>query len=133
MEALSQYSDHEEEEEEEATAVTELAGKKDEERVMRRSSVEGSEETKAGTVAFVKRKRRSTTEGEKVFSCAYLQTLCCERTRGLQRQQSWYCSSHYTIQLPQGRSATAALELALFTLKLPPCPCIGTVREPVCP
>ncbi|XP_051243421.1 histone-lysine N-methyltransferase EZH1 isoform X3 [Dicentrarchus labrax] len=62
VEALSQYSDHEEEEEEEATAAPEVTGKKEDERVMRRSSVEGSEETKSGTVAFIKRKRRSTTE-----------------------------------------------------------------------
>ncbi|KAF7656981.1 hypothetical protein LDENG_00033600 [Lucifuga dentata] len=62
VEALSQYSDHEEEDEEEATLV-EAAGKKEEERVMRRSSVEGSEDqTKVGTVAFIRRKRRSTTE-----------------------------------------------------------------------
>ncbi|XP_035510425.1 histone-lysine N-methyltransferase EZH1 isoform X2 [Morone saxatilis] len=62
VEALSQYSDHEEEEEEEAAAAPEVTGKKEDERVMRRSSVEGSEETKPGTVAFIKRKRRSTTE-----------------------------------------------------------------------
>ncbi|KAM7386987.1 hypothetical protein PAMA_009559 [Pampus argenteus] len=61
VEALSQYSDHEEEEEEEA-AATEVAGNKEEERAMRRSSVECSEETKAGTVAFIRRKRRNTTE-----------------------------------------------------------------------
>ncbi|XP_034749000.1 histone-lysine N-methyltransferase EZH1 isoform X1 [Etheostoma cragini] len=67
VEALSQYSDHEEEEEEEAavTAVTgtmaDVMGKKEDERVMR-SSVEGSEETKPGTVASIRRKRRSTTE-----------------------------------------------------------------------
>uniref|UniRef100_A0A8C4HNU8 [histone H3]-lysine(27) N-trimethyltransferase n=1 Tax=Dicentrarchus labrax TaxID=13489 RepID=A0A8C4HNU8_DICLA len=69
VEALSQYSDHEEEEEEEATAAPEVTGKKEDERVMRRSSVEGSEETKSGTVAFIKRKRRSTTEGEQVSPC----------------------------------------------------------------
>ncbi|XP_041812845.1 histone-lysine N-methyltransferase EZH1 isoform X5 [Chelmon rostratus] len=65
VEALSQYSDHEEEEEEEPAAVAaaaEVTGKKEDERVMRRSSVEGSEETKSGTVAFIRRKRRSTTE-----------------------------------------------------------------------
>lgn len=61
VEALSQYSDHEDEEEEEAAETT---GKKDDERAMRRSSVEGSEETKPGTGAFIRRKRRSTTEGE---------------------------------------------------------------------
>lgn len=122
---MSQYSDHEEEEEEEAAATTttaaavaaEVTAKKEDERVMRRSSVEGSEETKPGTVAFIRRKRRSTTEGE----------LLCERTRGLQREQGWYCSSHYTVQLPQGRPATAALARALFTLKLPLCPCMATV------
>lgn len=107
VEALSQYSDHDEEEEEEAAPVAELAGKKEEGRMMRRSSVESSEETKAGTVMFIKRKRRSTTEGERVFSCALMCSyfMCCERTRGLQHQQGWYCSSHYTAQLPQGRSA----------------------------
>lgn len=63
VEALSQYSDQEEEEEDEAVAA-EMTGKKEDERVMRRSSVEGSEETKPGTVAFIRRKRRSTTEGE---------------------------------------------------------------------
>uniref|UniRef100_A0A665VNV2 [histone H3]-lysine(27) N-trimethyltransferase n=1 Tax=Echeneis naucrates TaxID=173247 RepID=A0A665VNV2_ECHNA len=46
VEALSQYSDHEEEEEEEAVVAAEAAGKKEDERVMRRSSVEGSDETK---------------------------------------------------------------------------------------
>uniref|UniRef100_A0A672FDE2 [histone H3]-lysine(27) N-trimethyltransferase n=1 Tax=Salarias fasciatus TaxID=181472 RepID=A0A672FDE2_SALFA len=67
VEALSQYSDHEEEEEEEAAGVragVEAAGKKEDERMMRRSSTEGSEETKTGAVAFIRRKRRSTTEGE---------------------------------------------------------------------
>uniref|UniRef100_A0A7N6A6E1 [histone H3]-lysine(27) N-trimethyltransferase n=1 Tax=Anabas testudineus TaxID=64144 RepID=A0A7N6A6E1_ANATE len=52
VEALSQYSDHDEEEEEEAAPVAELAGKKEEGRMMRRSSVESSEETKAGTVMY---------------------------------------------------------------------------------
>uniref|UniRef100_A0A671XTG7 [histone H3]-lysine(27) N-trimethyltransferase n=1 Tax=Sparus aurata TaxID=8175 RepID=A0A671XTG7_SPAAU len=69
VEALSQYSDHEEEEEEEAAAAVaaaavEVTGKKEDERVMRRSSVEASEDTKPGTVAFIRRKRKSTTEGE---------------------------------------------------------------------
>ncbi|KAK1878245.1 Histone-lysine N-methyltransferase EZH1 [Dissostichus eleginoides] len=64
VEALCQYSDHEEEEEEEAAGAmvtAEVTGKKEDERVMR-SSVEGSEETKPGTGAFTRRKRRSTTE-----------------------------------------------------------------------
>ncbi|XP_010767827.1 histone-lysine N-methyltransferase EZH1 isoform X2 [Notothenia coriiceps] len=64
VEALCQYSDHEEEEEEEAAGAmvtVEVTGKKEDERVMR-SSVEGSEETKPGTGAFTRRKRRSTTE-----------------------------------------------------------------------
>ncbi|KAK5884608.1 hypothetical protein CesoFtcFv8_018411 [Champsocephalus esox] len=65
VEALCQYSDHEEEEEEEEAAgamvTVEVTGKKEDERVMR-SSVEGSEETKPGTGAFTRRKRRSTTE-----------------------------------------------------------------------
>ncbi|KAM7371903.1 hypothetical protein PAMP_009104 [Pampus punctatissimus] len=68
VEALSQYSDHEEEEEEEA-AATEVAGNKEEERAMRRSSVECSEETKAGAVAFIRRKRRNTTEARDL-SCS---------------------------------------------------------------
>ncbi|XP_070836959.1 histone-lysine N-methyltransferase EZH1 isoform X4 [Chaetodon trifascialis] len=72
VEALSQYSDHEEEEEEEtpagAVAAAEVSGKKEDERVMRRSSVEGSEETKSGTVAFIRRKRRSTTEARDLSS-----------------------------------------------------------------
>ncbi|XP_068194024.1 histone-lysine N-methyltransferase EZH1 isoform X2 [Antennarius striatus] len=61
VEALSQYSDHEEEEEEEMTAVAaaEMPVKKEDERAMRRSSVESSE---SGAMAFVRRKRRSTTE-----------------------------------------------------------------------
>lgn len=75
---MSQYSDHEEEEEEEAVAA-EVTGKKEDERVMRRSSVEGSEETKPGTVAFIRRKRRSTTEGEHVLSCASVFRLCLGR------------------------------------------------------
>ncbi|XP_073350025.1 histone-lysine N-methyltransferase EZH1 isoform X3 [Pagrus major] len=65
VEALSQYSDHEEEDEEEVAAVAaavEVTGKKEDERVMRRSSVEASEDTKPGTVAFIRRKRKSTTE-----------------------------------------------------------------------
>lgn len=66
VEALSQYSDHDEEEEEEAAAVGELSVKKEDERMMRRSSVEGSDETKPGSAAFIRRKRRSTTEGEQV-------------------------------------------------------------------
>ncbi|XP_033999782.1 histone-lysine N-methyltransferase EZH1 isoform X1 [Trematomus bernacchii] len=64
VEALCQYSDHEEEEEEEAAGAmvtVEVTGKKEDERVMR-SSVEGSEETKPGTGAFTRRKRKSTTE-----------------------------------------------------------------------
>ena len=63
---MCQYSDHEEEEEEEAAGAmvtAEVTGKKEDERVMR-SSVEGSEETKPGTGAFTRRKRKSTTEGE---------------------------------------------------------------------
>uniref|UniRef100_A0A8C5EVF0 [histone H3]-lysine(27) N-trimethyltransferase n=1 Tax=Gouania willdenowi TaxID=441366 RepID=A0A8C5EVF0_GOUWI len=62
VEALSQYSDHDEEEEEEAS--TAKMGKTEDEKVMRRSSVEGSEESKAGSGTFVRRKRRNTTEGE---------------------------------------------------------------------
>uniref|UniRef100_A0AAX7T906 [histone H3]-lysine(27) N-trimethyltransferase n=1 Tax=Astatotilapia calliptera TaxID=8154 RepID=A0AAX7T906_ASTCA len=55
VDALSQYSDHEEDEEEEASAGTvgDMAGKKEEERVMRRSSVEGSEENKAGSLVLL--------------------------------------------------------------------------------
>uniref|UniRef100_A0A8C5F0T8 [histone H3]-lysine(27) N-trimethyltransferase n=1 Tax=Gouania willdenowi TaxID=441366 RepID=A0A8C5F0T8_GOUWI len=60
VEALSQYSDHDEEEEEEAS--TAKMGKTEDEKVMRRSSVEGSEESKAGSGTFVRRKRRNTTE-----------------------------------------------------------------------
>lgn len=86
---MSQYSDHEEEEEEEAAATAvEVTEKKEEERMMRRSSVEGSEETKAG--AFMRRKRKSTTEGE--LSVVH---LWCE--------QGSFCSSQRSEQLPQGR------------------------------
>lgn len=103
VEALSQYSDHEEEEEEEAAgSVVEAPGKKEDERVMRRSSVEGSEETKAGPVAFIRRKRRSTTEGES--SAVHCAIRLCERTRGLQLEQSKQCSSVYSchkVALPQ--------------------------------
>ncbi|XP_024127503.1 histone-lysine N-methyltransferase EZH1 [Oryzias melastigma] len=63
VDALSQYSDHEDDEEDEGAAggaSVEGSAKKDDERMMRRSSLESSEETKAG--AFVRRKRRSTTE-----------------------------------------------------------------------
>uniref|UniRef100_A0A3B4FR72 [histone H3]-lysine(27) N-trimethyltransferase n=1 Tax=Pundamilia nyererei TaxID=303518 RepID=A0A3B4FR72_9CICH len=91
VDALSQYSDHEEDEEEEASAGTvgDMAGKKEEERVMRRSSVEGSEENKAGSLAFVRRKRRSTTEGDPVK----LPPLCTPNLDGpfaksVQREQS---------------------------------------------
>uniref|UniRef100_A0A3P8WP27 [histone H3]-lysine(27) N-trimethyltransferase n=1 Tax=Cynoglossus semilaevis TaxID=244447 RepID=A0A3P8WP27_CYNSE len=55
VEALTQYSDYEEDEEEEL-------GKKEEERMVRRSSVEAPEESKTGTAAYIRRKRRSTTE-----------------------------------------------------------------------
>uniref|UniRef100_A0A8C3G361 [histone H3]-lysine(27) N-trimethyltransferase n=1 Tax=Cyclopterus lumpus TaxID=8103 RepID=A0A8C3G361_CYCLU len=57
VEALSQYSDHEEEEEEEAAvaapeAAPEVTVKKEDERVMRRSVVEASEDAKPGAVEF---------------------------------------------------------------------------------
>lgn len=65
VEALSQYSDHEDEEEEEAAAATaEVMKKKEDERVMRRSSVEASEESRPGTMPFVRRKRRNTADGK---------------------------------------------------------------------
>uniref|UniRef100_A0A3Q0RRL0 [histone H3]-lysine(27) N-trimethyltransferase n=1 Tax=Amphilophus citrinellus TaxID=61819 RepID=A0A3Q0RRL0_AMPCI len=92
VDALSQYSDHEDEDEEEASPATvgEVTGKKEEERAMRRSSVEGSEESKAGSVAFVRRKRRSTTEGEGPVK---LPPLCTPNLDGpfaksVQREQS---------------------------------------------
>lgn len=68
VEALSQYSDHEDEEEEEAAAAAaaEVMRKKDDERVMRRSSVEGSEDSRPGTMPFIRRKRRNTAEGGEV-------------------------------------------------------------------
>ncbi|XP_047214835.1 histone-lysine N-methyltransferase EZH1-like isoform X2 [Girardinichthys multiradiatus] len=66
VDALSQYSDHDEDEEKEAgVTAAEVTGKKEEERMMR-SSVEGSEETKAGTL--IRRKRRGTTEVKDVSS-----------------------------------------------------------------
>ncbi|XP_075894902.1 histone-lysine N-methyltransferase EZH1 isoform X4 [Nelusetta ayraudi] len=82
VEALSQYSDQEEEDEEEAGEAGEAAaaaaaavaaaaaGKKDEERAARRSSADGSDEPKTGTIAssFVRRKRRSTAEVRDVSS-----------------------------------------------------------------
>ena len=95
VEALSQYSDHEEEEEEEA--VVETAGKKEEERAMRRSSAEGSEETKAGAVAFVRRKRRSTTEGEftqegnKGDTVPLATLYSCRKVVLSQQHLSWHC------------------------------------------
>lgn len=67
VEALSQYSDHEDEEEEEAAAATaEVMRKKEDERVMRRSSVEASEDSKPGTMPFMRRKRRNTADGKEV-------------------------------------------------------------------
>lgn len=63
VEALSQYSDHEDEEEEEAAAA-EAMRKKEDERVMRRSSAEGSEDSRPGTMPFMRRKRRNTSEGK---------------------------------------------------------------------
>lgn len=73
---MSQYSDHEEEEEEEVAAA-EGMGKKEDERAMRRSSVEGAEETKPGTAAFIRRKRRSTAEGEQRLQlCICVSRLC---------------------------------------------------------
>lgn len=70
VEALSQYSDHEDEEEEEAAAAAaaaaEVMRKKEDERVMRRSSVEGSEDSRPGTMPFIRRKRRNTAEGREV-------------------------------------------------------------------
>lgn len=119
VEALSQYSDHEEEEDEDATEAT---GKKEDERVMRRSSADGSDETKTGTVTFVRRKRRSTAEGESVHSCVCVSVsvfvcvrVCSDFVLGgkkggrLQHEQGWYCFSQYPVQLLQGRPATAAL------------------------
>lgn len=101
VDALSQYSDQDEEEEEEAGVTeAEVTGKKEEERMMRKSSVEGSEETKAGTL--IRRKRRGTTEGE---------YLCLECFR---MNKAHIVLLFYTVQLPQGRSATAALELTLL-------------------
>uniref|UniRef100_A0A671XTS6 [histone H3]-lysine(27) N-trimethyltransferase n=1 Tax=Sparus aurata TaxID=8175 RepID=A0A671XTS6_SPAAU len=98
VEALSQYSDHEEEEEEEAAAAVaaaavEVTGKKEDERVMRRSSVEASEDTKPGTVAFIRRKRKSTTEGEQPPGPVKLPPLCTPNLDGpfaksVQREQS---------------------------------------------
>lgn len=67
VEALSQYSDHEEEEEADAAVASEVPAKKEDERAMRRSSVEGSEETKSEAVAFIRRKKRSTIEGDIAF------------------------------------------------------------------
>ncbi|XP_056263145.1 histone-lysine N-methyltransferase EZH1 isoform X3 [Pseudoliparis swirei] len=70
VEALSQYSDHEEEEEDEEEAAVAVATpeaapeatvKKEDERVMRRSLAEASDDGKPGAVAFIRRKRRSTT------------------------------------------------------------------------
>lgn len=66
VEALSQYSDHEDEEEEEAAAAAEAMRKKEDERVMRRSSVEGSEDSRPGTTPLIRRKRRNTAEGREV-------------------------------------------------------------------
>lgn len=67
VEALSQYSDHEDEEEEEAAAAAtavEVMRKKEDERVMRRSSVEASEDSRPGTMPFMRRKRRNTADGK---------------------------------------------------------------------
>lgn len=73
VEALSQYSDHEDEEEEEAPAATaEVMRKKEDERMMRRSSVEGSEDPRPGTVSFIRRKRRNTAEGEEASAWTML-------------------------------------------------------------
>lgn len=66
VEALSQYSDHEDEEEEEAAAAAEVMRKKEDERVMRRSSVEGPEDSRPGTMPLIRRKRRNTAEGREV-------------------------------------------------------------------
>lgn len=97
VDALSQYSDHEDDEEEEGAAAggasVEGSAKKDDERMMRRSSVESSEETKAG--AFVRRKRRSTTEGE----------FCVVNRAHTVRLR--------TLQ-PQGHPAAAPPELVVF-------------------
>lgn len=116
VEALSQYSDHEEEEEEEAAAAVaaaavEVTGKKEDERVMRRSSVEASEDTKPGTVAFIRRKRKSTTEGEQVFSCVREQEGCSANKAGTVPLITLY--SCHKVALPQ-----QLLPQALFTLKL---------------
>lgn len=117
MDALSQYSDHEDEEEEETSPATagEVTGKKEEERVMRRSSVEGSEESKAGSVAFVRRKRRSTTEGESsAKSCRltlFVSLHCTPATRSP-------CHS-------SSRADIVCFEAASVSLL-----CVG---EPICP
>lgn len=84
VEALNQYSDQEEEDEEEAgeageAAAAAVAGKKDEERTARRSSADGSDEPKTGTIAssIIRRKRRSTTEGEPVRACVCARLCVC--------------------------------------------------------
>lgn len=106
MEALSQYPDHEEEEEE-ATAP-EAAVKKDDERILRSSSADTSDDTKSATVPFIRRKRKSTTEGE---PCVL--RLCTAREQKVNMHKA--CSVPL-ISLPQGRCAT----VALFTLQLSP-------------
>lgn len=124
---MSQYSDHEEEDEEEAVAAAaaEVMGKKEDERVMRRSSVEASEDTKPGTVAFIRRKRKSTTEGEQVFSCVREQEGCSANKAGTVPLITLY--SCHKVALPQ-----QLLPQALFTLKLSLYACTGAVSEGTC-
>lgn len=106
VEALSQYSDHEDEEEEEAAATTttvEVTAKKEDERMMRRSSVEGSEESKSGSVAFIRRKRRSTTEGEWRVSGVF---VCSDIVVREEKEQGSHCSrsalySCHKVALPR--------------------------------
>lgn len=128
MDALSQYSDHEEDEEEEASAGTvgDMAGKKEEERVMRRSSVEGSEENKAGSLAFVRRKRRSTTEGE---SSAW--RICVFRWWEQEKYRLMlFVSLHYT---PATRSPCHSSSWADVVCLKAASVSLLCVSEPICP
>lgn len=110
MEALSQYSDQEEDEEEEAgeageaAAAAAAAGKKDEERTARRSSADGADEPKTGTIAssFIRRKRRSTAEGEPARMCVFVCVvrLCPGKGKKKavrQREQGCYCFGLRTL------------------------------------
>lgn len=136
VEALSQYSDQEEEDEEEAgevTAEVAVAGKRDEERAARRSSADGSDEPKTGAIAtpFIKRKRRSATEGEPACVCGQTLSWEGEKNGAAARTRLLLFRSLHPVQLLQGRPATATPTASFVCFKIVYVRVRESEREPV--